>query len=133
MKQIMEPLLEIQTLSLANRALKPEEQARVEELRGQVPAPILAHFDRLIVRGKKGIAIARNGACGECHLRLPSGTIAALVAANDVLLCENCDRYLYLPPQPAPVVAAIPAPAAAAAAPKTPGKRGRKKAAAPTV
>ena len=93
----MEKLLTLQKLELDARSLAPEQETERENLRGQVPAPILAHFDRLVSRGKKGVAITRHGACGECHLRLPSGTLAALAYTNDVHLCDNCGRYLYLP------------------------------------
>ena len=97
MRQIMEGLLALQTLTLGATPLKPEDEPKVLTLRERVPAAILAHFDRLIAHGKKGVAIARNGACGECHLRLPSGTMAALAYTNEVHLCDNCGRYLYLP------------------------------------
>ena len=97
MRQIMERLLALQKLVLDTKPLTLDHKAKVVHLREQVPAPILGHFDRLIARGKKGVAVARNGACGECHLRLPSGTIAALAYTNEVHLCDNCGRYLYLP------------------------------------
>jgi predicted nucleic acid-binding Zn-ribbon protein len=97
MREIMEKLLSIQKLELGATSLKLEHEAETLKLREQVPAPILGHFDRLIARGKKGVAVARNGACGECHLRLPSGTMAALAYTNEIHLCDNCGRYLYLP------------------------------------
>jgi C4-type zinc ribbon domain len=94
MRQIMEHLLALQKLALDTKPLKLEHEAEVLKSREKVPAPILGHFDRLIARGKKGVAIARNGACGECHLRLPSGTMGALAYTNEVHLCDNCGRYL---------------------------------------
>jgi len=84
----------LQKLALDTKPLKLEHEAEVLKWREKVPAPILGHFDRLIARGKKGVAIARNGACGECHLRLPSGTMGALAYTNEVHLCDNCGRYL---------------------------------------
>lgn len=93
----MDQLLALQKLALDPKPLTPDHKAEVLKLRERVPAPILGHFDRLIARGKKGVAIARNDACGECHLRLPSGTLAALAYTDEVHLCDNCGRYLYLP------------------------------------
>lgn len=93
----MDPLLVLQKLALDPQPRTPDHKAEVLKLREQVPAPIVGHFDRLIARGKKGVAIARNGACDECHLRLPSGPRAALAYTNEVHLCDNCGRYLYLP------------------------------------
>ena len=97
MGQIMEKLLALQKFKSSTKPLTLEQEAEVLQLREQVPAPILGHFDRLIARGKKGVAVARNGACGECHLRLPCGTVAALAYRDEVHLCDNCGRYLYLP------------------------------------
>lgn len=94
MRQIMEKLLALQKLALDTKPLKLEHETEVLKWREKMPASILSHFDRLIARGKKGVAIARNGACGECHLRLPSGTMGALAYTNEVHLCDNCGRYL---------------------------------------
>ena len=126
MRQIMEKLLAVQKLELDTKPLTLEHEAEVLKLREQLPAPILGHFDRLIARGKKGAAIARDGACGECHLRLPSGTMAALAYTNEVHLCDNCGRYLYLPEDEPLGLTDSPPPAIAPA--RTVAKRTRKKA-----
>ena len=93
----MEQLLALQTIQFDLPPKTTEGQATLEKYRDQIPSPILAHYGRLVLRGKKGVAIARNGVCGECHLRIPSGTLAALAYDNEVQLCDNCGRYLYLP------------------------------------
>ena len=93
----MEQLCALQKLALETKPLTAAHQAEILKLREQVPAPVLGHFDRLIARGKKGVAIARNGACSECHLRLASGTMAALAKTGEIHICDNCGRYLYLP------------------------------------
>jgi hypothetical protein len=93
----MEQLLALQTLQFDLPPKTEEGRANMEKIREQIPSPILAHYGRLALRGKKGVAIARNGVCSECHLRIPSGTLAALAYDNDVHLCDNCGRYLYLP------------------------------------
>ncbi len=86
----------------------------VAELREKIPAQILGHYDRLVARGKKGVAVVRDQVCTGCHMRLPIGTITTLMRGDDIQLCDSCGRYLYLP-DPAesqsvePVVAAKPA------------------------
>ena len=97
MRKIMEQLLVLQTFQFDLPPKSDERRAAMEKIRDRIPSPILAYYGRLILRGKKGVAIARNGVCSECHLRIPSGTLAALACANDVHLCDNCGRYLYLP------------------------------------
>ena len=97
MRKIMEQLLALQKLQFDARSRTPESKAEMEKLRDKVPTPILAHYERLVLRGKKGVAIARAGVCSECHLRIISGKLITLVHTDEVQLCDNCGRYLYLP------------------------------------
>ncbi len=105
-QELMDNLLALQTLEFGSRkGTKEEERAR---LRALIPEQILGHFDRLLVRGKKGLAALRSGVCSECHIRVPTGTLVTLAHGTDIQLCGNCGRYLYLPegetvgPTPAP-------------------------------
>ena len=66
-------------------------------MRGQIPQPIIGHYDRLRVRGKKGVAVVRNQVCTGCHMHVPIGQITVLMRGEDIQLCESCGRYLYLP------------------------------------
>jgi len=86
----------LQKLQLETEPLTIEHESEILKLRQEVPAPVLAHMDRLIARGKKAVSAARHGVCSECHLRITSGTLASLAYANDIHLCDNCGRYLYL-------------------------------------
>jgi predicted nucleic acid-binding Zn-ribbon protein len=120
-------LLKLQALDF-NEAKTPEQEGEVTALRARVPQPILAHYDRLVARGKKGVAVVRNQVCTGCHMRLPIGTINTLMQDQDIQLCDTCGRYLYLlsPAEEAP--AAAPADAAPAAKPATkPAAKPRKR------
>jgi predicted nucleic acid-binding Zn-ribbon protein len=97
MRKIMEHLLALQKLQFGARSRPCDVQTEMENLRQKVPTPILAHYERLILRGRKGVAIAHNGVCSECHLRITSGKLIGLVYADEIQLCDNCGRYLYLP------------------------------------
>jgi predicted nucleic acid-binding Zn-ribbon protein len=97
-------------------------EKQIAELRAGVPEQILGHYDRLIARGKKGVAVIRNQVCSGCQMRLPIGIINTLMRNEDIQLCDSCGRYLYLPP------AQSESPPAAAA---KPAKKPRKKKAAP--
>jgi predicted nucleic acid-binding Zn-ribbon protein len=96
MNTILQNLLKLQVLDFAE---VPERgaKAQAEELRATIPAPILGHYERLHVRGKKGIAVVRNQVCTGCHMHVPIGQITMLMRGEDVQLCESCGRYLYLP------------------------------------
>jgi predicted nucleic acid-binding Zn-ribbon protein len=118
MNSILQNLLKLQALEFGEIADKSVE-AQVAELRGNIPQPILGHYDRLRVRGKKGVAVVRNQVCTGCHMHVPIGQITVVMRGEDVQLCETCGRYLYLP-DPAEAEALVLAeaakPAAAAAA-----------------
>jgi predicted nucleic acid-binding Zn-ribbon protein len=120
MNIILQNLLKLQALEFGETSSKSVE-AQSAELRAIVPPPIVNHYDRLRVRGKKGVAIVRNQVCTGCHMHVPIGQITVLMRGEDVQLCESCGRYLYLP-DPAE---------AEAAAPVEPAKPAKKPAAKP--
>ena len=97
MRRIMDRLVALQKLQFEARARIPAPPVEMEKLRSEVPPSILARYDRFVARGKKGVALARNGVCSECHLRITAGKLVGLSAGTDLQLCDNCGRYLYLP------------------------------------
>jgi predicted nucleic acid-binding Zn-ribbon protein len=98
MNIVIHNLLKLQALEFGETANKSVE-AQSAELRGNIPQPIVSHYDRLRVRGKKGVAVVRNQVCTGCHMHVPIGQITMLMRGEDVQLCESCGRYLYLPDQ----------------------------------
>jgi hypothetical protein len=110
---IIDKLIELQNLRAASAPLSPTAQSLELAFRAEVPKPVLDHFDRLFASGKTGVAFVRNGVCGGCHLKLCSGTAAGLARHDDIYICDNCGRYLYLAPEepgkPATAVSATPA------------------------
>lgn len=108
MRRIMEHLLALQNFRLNGRGQSPAVLAEMEQRRAAVPPPILARFERMVARGKKGVAVVRDGVCTECHLQVTTGKLANLAADNDIWLCDNCGRYLYLPESEKVGLATIP-------------------------
>jgi predicted nucleic acid-binding Zn-ribbon protein len=108
MNDIIKILLQLQTLEINGKAT-PGHEKQAAELRAKVPPPILAHYDRLVARGKKGVALIRNqSSCSACHISVPRNVVLTLMHNADVQLCESCGRYLYLPEptaSPEPVAA----------------------------
>jgi len=96
MHAVLQNLLKLQALEFETSPSSSRE-AQIQELRLTIPAPILGHYDRLRVRGKKGIAVVRNQACTGCHMRQPIGKVTVLMRGEDIQLCDSCGRYLYLP------------------------------------
>jgi predicted nucleic acid-binding Zn-ribbon protein len=113
MNELLQNLIKLQSLEFGEIKDKNADAAKAE-LRAKIPSQILGHYDRLVVKGKKGITMVRDQVCTGCHMRLPIGTIMTLMHDTDIQLCESCGRYLYLAPAVTvePVVpAAIPKPA----------------------
>ena len=96
MNELMRNLIELQSLEF-EETIRPDIEERILTLRAKIPKPILSHYDRLTDKGKKGVALLRNQTCSGCHMRVPVGVVLDLKHADDVCLCENCGRYLYLP------------------------------------
>ncbi len=96
MRQIMDCLLAMQELQLDGRRASGRALAEVERLRAGVPPVVLAHYDRFVARGKRAVALARNGVCGACHLRIITGKVVKLSAGIELQKCDNCGRYLSL-------------------------------------
>jgi len=117
MNVALESLFKLQTLEFGGGTGAAVE-AEAKQLRELVPAPILAHYDRLKARGKKGVAVLTNSVCTACHMRQPVGKVSTLMRGEDIQLCDSCGRYLYLPP----ATAAVPA----ESAPPAPVKKARK-------
>lgn len=97
MKTLMDDLLALQHLESQNRQRLPDQEEQIRGLREKIPNRILDHYDRLMARGKRGLAAIRNQSCSGCHMRVPVGTIATMMRGTDIQRCENCGRYLYLP------------------------------------
>jgi len=96
MNEPMQNLLRLQTLEFSEKQNK-NTAALIAELRGTIPPQILDHYDRLRVRGKKGLTAVINQVCTGCHMRLPLAVIMTLKHDQDIQLCDTCGRYLYLP------------------------------------
>jgi len=123
-------LLLIQDLEMSGKRLGPEEKAQITQLTAKVPPPIFAHYERMRDRGKKAVAIVRKSVCAACHMTLPVGTIMVLQRGDEIQLCGNCGRYLFLEitveadPASAAALAGAP-PAPRKRRPKSPGKTGK--------
>jgi predicted nucleic acid-binding Zn-ribbon protein len=95
MNELLQNLIKLQLLEFEKKPDKAADPA-IAELRGKIPSQILGHYDRLVAHGKKGLAAVRDQVCTGCHMHLPIGVITTLMRDDDIQLCDNCGRYLYL-------------------------------------
>jgi len=99
MNAVLDNLLKLQALEFGEVTGKNTE-SQIEELRKIIPQPFLGHYDRLRAREKKGVALIRNQVCAGCHMTLPIGKVTIVMRGEDIQLCDNCGRYLYLAEAP---------------------------------
>jgi len=97
----MDAHLELQAAQIRSELKPGEENSTTRKWRKEIPKPIQGHFDRLRARGKKGIAIIRNGTCTGCYMKVALGVMVTLRNGTDIQLCGNCGRYLFLPEEEA--------------------------------
>ena len=82
-------------------------EARVEELRGQLPRNVLAQFDRISERLDGGPLatirrVERPGRgpiewhCGACNYRVRPQVVVQVRNSGELVQCESCKRILYL-------------------------------------
>ena len=107
MKALLQNLVKLQSFESGADA-SPNLNGVLADLRAKIPAQVLGHYDRLVAHGKKGVAALHGQVCGGCHMQVPLGVVLTLRRGDDLQLCENCGRYLYLLPEE-PVDAGEPA------------------------
>lgn len=118
MNELLQNLLKLQALNF-NEVKEKNSDAAIAQIRGKIPAPILGHYDRLVARGKKGVALVRDQVCTGCHMRLPIAVVMTLMHGEDIQVCDSCGRYLCLADSSA-------AQAVEPAVPAKPAKKARK-------
>jgi predicted nucleic acid-binding Zn-ribbon protein len=67
------------------------------ELAKQLPAPVLADYDKLL-KARGGLALAqvvKPNLCGGCRMTVTPQRLQELRAQSALLPCESCGRYLY--------------------------------------
>ena len=96
-------LIELQELTAHSK----QGSRQVRELRATIRPELLRSFDRVTAHGRPAVAaMSETGACGGCHLNLPSGLAAkARLQPEYAIQCPNCGCFLYSPPAQLPKAA----------------------------
>jgi hypothetical protein len=111
MKTVVASLYELQKIELLSPGDASGTNVAADRLRERISPDFLSVYERYRVRGRKAVAVVREGVCGECHLRIPLGTLVDLMHGDEVMRCGNCGRFLYLPEEDTDIVtSATPAP-----------------------
>lgn len=84
-------------------ALKQAQDGRAAVM-GQMPANLISLFEQ-VAKNRKGIAVAlaADGLCSACHVRLRPHVYQHIRANDSIIQCDSCQRILYFVPPPAAV------------------------------
>jgi mannitol/fructose-specific phosphotransferase system IIA component (Ntr-type) len=103
MNKILNELIQLQELEFAlmeQRQLVDESRlADLEEaiaaLMGDLPDNVAAVYRRLKAQGPPVIVAETDGRCSACGMSLPTAQVGAIIAAESLQRCQNCNRILY--------------------------------------
>jgi predicted nucleic acid-binding Zn-ribbon protein len=75
------------------------ETARRVTAFATLPSRLASVYDRLAQRSRDGIAVAEvvSGACSACYMQLRPQVVLNVKKGDEIIVCENCSRILYLP------------------------------------
>lgn len=64
-----------------------------------LPKNLASVYDRLAQRSRDGIAVAEvvSGACSACFMSLRPQVVLNVKKGDEIIVCENCSRILYMP------------------------------------
>ena len=74
-----------------------ELSAQRQEAVLNIEKQTLIRYER-VLKNRDGLAIVpiEGGACGGCHMNLPSQVVSEARIRDDVITCGNCSRILYI-------------------------------------
>ncbi|MCA1589904.1 MAG: C4-type zinc ribbon domain-containing protein, partial [Acidobacteria bacterium] len=75
------------------------ETARREQVFATLPAQMAAVYNRLVERGRDGVAVAEviNSSCSACFMSLRPQMVVEVKKGSQIIMCESCSRILYMP------------------------------------
>lgn len=82
----------------ANKAEFESETGHREKAFAVLPEKLAAIYDRLTKRSRDGIAVAEvvNGSCSACFISLRPQMQVNVRKGEEIIICENCSRILYI-------------------------------------
>ncbi len=97
--QNLSRLIELQELTSRSEGGRTPARRQIEQLREVIPLELLRSCVSAAERGRAAVArITDSGACGACHLNLPSGMAARMQVLSDrVQKCPHCGCFLCPP------------------------------------
>lgn len=73
------------------------ERAEIKRIKSTIDGNILKKFEDLIKTKRIAVAEVIDNRCSGCNMLLPSIILDKIRKDDDIVLCDNCHRMLYLP------------------------------------
>ncbi|MEW6535924.1 MAG: C4-type zinc ribbon domain-containing protein [Candidatus Auribacterota bacterium] len=101
MKANVEVLVKLQSYENDLKKCNSESQRKQIEdeiifLKTQTPTETLTRFYKLYHRHGDAIVRANGGFCQGCFINLPTSQHSLLSYSDDMSVCQNCGRFLYI-------------------------------------
>lgn len=94
-----EALAEFEKVLAINKTEFESETAHRQTAFATLPDRLAAVYDRLAQRSRDGIAVAEvvGGACSACFMHLRPQVQVNVKKGDEIIVCENCSRIMYMP------------------------------------
>lgn len=87
-------------------------KARISDLRGRLPRPVVGQFDRILERHPNSALAAirlierpgkgqKEWACTSCNYRVRPQSVVEIRNGNSLVQCDSCKRILFVEAEPA--------------------------------
>lgn len=73
------------------------ERTEIKRIKSTIDGNILKKFEDLIKTKRIAVAEVIDNRCSGCNMLLPSIILDKMRKDDDIVLCDNCHRMLYLP------------------------------------
>ncbi len=108
MQAIINHLIQLQELNLVrdeqkfrgNSTYLDQLDASIVAMTDNLPADVLATYQRLKAKDKVVLSPVDDDACAVCRMRMPISLLQAVRMVKAIQQCPNCARMLYQPAEP---------------------------------
>lgn len=95
-KEVLQKRSELEKFASDAQAQIDDLQQEKGQLRAQIPEELIQQYERIaIVRNGVALAEVKDQSCQGCHVRLRPQFFAEVKINQEMMTCENCNRFLY--------------------------------------
>lgn len=95
-KEVLQKRSELEKFASDAQAQIDDLQQEKGQLRAQIPEELIQQYERIaIVRNGVALAEVKDQSCQGCHVRLRLQFFAEVKINQEMMTCENCNRFLY--------------------------------------